>query len=271
MASDGSSISQPIHARKSLKSRLREGDKLYGLFLLSFSPDLAEIAALAGYDFIIVDLEHGAGGISDALNCIRAIEAGGCSAVLRVPDISQAWAKKALDLGPDGIMFPMVESGRSASEAVSFCRYRPDGVRGCAYSIVRDSKFGFDEAYLASYADKLLVMCQIESEEGVKNVNEIVAVDGMDCVMMGPRDLSASLGLLHDPGNPKVKSAMKTAETAVLASDPEKGGAYLAGMATAQDKAVDLRARGYHVVLGSADLSLFKKAAVDDVKGFKLL
>lgn len=105
----------------------------------------------------------------------------------------------------------------------------------------------------------------------MKNVNEIVAVDGMDCVMMGPRDLSASLGLLHDPGNPKVKSVMKTAETAVLASDPEKGGAYLAGMATAQDKAVDLQARGYHVVLGSADLSLFKKAAVDDVKGFKLL
>lgn len=110
---------------------------------------------------------------------------------------------------------------------------------------------------------------QIESEEGVKNVNEIVAVDGMDCVMMGPRDLSASLGLLHDPGNPKVKAAMIAAETAVLASDPAKGGAYLAGMATAQDTAKDLWSRGYHVVLGSADVSLFKKAAVDDVKANK--
>ncbi|KAL1222556.1 hypothetical protein V5N11_018925 [Cardamine amara subsp. amara] len=88
-------------------------------------------------------------------------------------------------------------------------------------------------------------MCQIESEEGVKNVDEIVALDGMDCVMMGPRDLSASLGLLQDPGNPKLKSVMSMAETAVLASDPAKGGAYLAGMATAQDKAVDLKARGY--------------------------
>ncbi|XP_023635008.1 uncharacterized protein LOC17880987 [Capsella rubella] len=257
-----------MESRKPLKSRLQEGEKLLGHFLLSFSPELAEIAARAGYDFIIVDLEHGAGGIREALHCMRAIEAAGCSTVLRIPDISQAWAKKALDLGPDGIMFPMVETGKSAAEAVSFCRYRPEGVRGCADSVVRDSSFGFDEKYLANYADKLFIMCQIESEEGVKNVNEIVAVDGMDCVMMGPRDLSASLGLLNDPGNPKLMSVMKVAETAVLASDPASGGAYLAGMATALDKSVDLKARGYHVVLGSTDVSLYKKAVVDEVHAF---
>ncbi|KAL1222557.1 hypothetical protein V5N11_018926 [Cardamine amara subsp. amara] len=114
-------------------------------------------------------------------------------------------------------------------------------------------------------------MCQIESEEGVKNVKDIVAVDGMDCVMMGPRDLSASLGLLHDPGNSKVKSILMKAETAVLASDPANGGAYLAGMATAQDKAADLKSRGYHMILGATDVPLFKKAVVDDVKSFKLL
>ncbi|KFK28964.1 hypothetical protein AALP_AA7G071400 [Arabis alpina] len=256
--------------KKSLKSRLREGEKLYGLFLLSFSPEIAEIAALGGYDFIIVDIEHGAGGIREALNCIRAIEAAGCSTVIRVPDISQAWTKKALDLGINGIMFPMVETGKSASDAVSYCRYRPDGVRGCAYGVVRDAKYGFNESYLANFDENLFVMCQIESEEGVRNVKEIVAVEGMDCVMMGPRDLSASLGLLQDPANPKVKSAMRTAETGVLGSDPANGGAYLAGMATAQDTAVDMSERGYHMVLGSADVSLFKKAVVDDVKRFKL-
>lgn len=158
-----SSPTSSTQTRKSLKSRLREGENLYGLFLLSLSPEIAEIAALSGYDFIIVDLEHGAGGIREAVNCIRAIEGAGCSAVVRVPDVTQAWAKKALDLGTAGIMFPMVENGRSASDAVSFCRYRPDGVRGCAYSVVRDSKFGFDEAYLANYVDNLLVMCQVRS------------------------------------------------------------------------------------------------------------
>jgi len=88
--------------------------------------------------------------------------------------------------------------------------------------------------------------------------------------LIGPRDLSASLGLLHDPGNPKVKSVMRVAETAVLGSDPANGGAYLAGMATAQDKAVDLKSRGYHMILGATDVPLFKKAVVDDVKSFKL-
>ncbi|CAA7037378.1 unnamed protein product [Microthlaspi erraticum] len=270
MASYGSSIPQPIHSRKPLKLRLRNGEKLYGLFFRSFSPDLAEIAALAGYDFVIIDMEHGAGGIPEALSCIRALGSTGCAAVVRVPEISEAWAKKALDLGVDGIMFPMVESGRSASEAVSFCRYPPHGVRGNAVGLVRDSKFGFDKAYLANFADKLFVMAQIESEEGVKNAKEIVAVDGVDCVMIGPRDLSASLGFIHDQSNPKVKSAMKTVEKAVLASEPANGGAYLAGIATPQNKVVDLRARGYQVVLGSADLNLFQKAVVDDVNNFKL-
>ncbi|XP_006414680.2 uncharacterized protein LOC18029316 [Eutrema salsugineum] len=256
-------------SQRSLKTRLREGENLYGLFLLSFSPEMAEVAAFAGYDFIVIDLEHGAGGIREALHCIRAVEAAGSSTVLRVPDNCQAWTKKALDLGPAGIMFPMIETGKAASDAVSYCRYRPKGLRGCAYTIVRDSKFGFDEEYLRSYSDQLLIMCQIESEEGVKNVKDIVAVDGMDCVMMGPRDLSASMGLLHDPGNPKVKSVMRTAETAVLASDPANGGAYLAGMATAEDKPVDLRLRGYHMILGATDVPLFKKAVVDDVRSFK--
>lgn len=147
--------------KRSLKSRLRQGESLYGLFLLSFSPEIAEIAAHGGYDFIVVDIEHGAGGIREALHCIRAIEAAGCSTVIRVPDISQTWTKKALDLGPDGIMFPMVETGKSASDAVSYCRYRPDGLRGCAYTVVRDSKYGFNDSYLTNFAENLFVMCQV--------------------------------------------------------------------------------------------------------------
>ncbi|XP_019057756.1 PREDICTED: uncharacterized protein LOC104815209 [Tarenaya hassleriana] len=263
-------VSSSLPPKKSLKSCLRDGETLYGLFLLSFSPEMAEIAALAGYDFIIVDMEHGPGGIREALTCMRAIEAAGAAVVLRVPDICPTWTKKALDLGPDGIMFPMTETGKAATDAVSYCRYRPEGVRGCAYTVVRDSKFGFDEGYLGKLTEKLLIMCQIESEKGVNNIKDIIRVDGMDCVMIGPRDLSASLGLLHDPGNHKVKETMKRAEWAVLASNPANGGAYLAGMATAHDKAADLRSRGYHMVLGAADISLFKQAVVEDVKRFRL-
>ncbi|ESQ54930.1 hypothetical protein EUTSA_v10027122mg, partial [Eutrema salsugineum] len=254
-----------------LKTRLKNGEKLKGMLLFSASPTLAEIASLAGYDFVVVDLEHGPADFSAALACIGATEVCGGKTVIRLPEISAACAKKALDLGPDGIMFPKVETGKAAAEAVSFCSYPPHGVRGCAYTLVRDSKFGFNKRYLEDYRDNRLIMCQVETVKGLRNINEIMAVDGMDCITTGPRDLSASIGLLHDQGNWKVKDVLTQLEKAVLDSDPANGGAFLAGMATAQDKAIDLKNRGYHMVLSGSDISLFCKAVIDDIKAFDLI
>lgn len=105
----------------SLKSRLRNNETLYGLYLLFFSPTLAEISGLAGYDSVVVDMEHGPGGISDALACLRALGAMGTPAILRLPESCPTWAKKALDLGPQGILFPMIESPEDANKAVPYC------------------------------------------------------------------------------------------------------------------------------------------------------
>ncbi|KAK7407665.1 hypothetical protein VNO78_09663 [Psophocarpus tetragonolobus] len=255
-----------------LKSRLRNGETLYGLFLLSFSPTLAEIAGLAGYDFVVVDMEHGPGGIHHALPCLHALAAANTAAILRVPESSAAWAKKALDLGPQGLMFPMIDSAESAQNAVSYCRFPPSGLRGAAHPIVRASKYGIDEGYLGNYLDELLVMCQVESEEGVGNAGEIAAVDGVDCVQMGPLDLSASLGYLWDPGNKRVKEVLREAENKVLESrnDDVEAGAFLAGFATLYDAPGDMKSRGYHMVSGAVDVGLFRSAAVEDVLRFKI-
>ncbi|XP_050377353.1 uncharacterized protein LOC126794635 [Argentina anserina] len=254
---------------QTLKSRLQNGDTLYGLFLLSFSPTLAEIAGLSGYDFVVVDMEHGPGGISEALSCLRALAATQTPAIIRLPETSPAWAKKALDLGPQGIMFPMIESSKEAEKAVSYCRFPPAGIRGSAHTVVRASRYGIDEGYLSNYEDQLLIMCQVESEEGVKRAEEIAAVEGVDCVQMGPLDLSASMGYLWDPGNKKVRKALKAAEKAVLGSDPLVGGAYLGGFAMPHDGPQELRTRGYHVVSGSVDVGLFRSAVVEDVRRFR--
>ncbi|KAI4313752.1 hypothetical protein L6164_026707 [Bauhinia variegata] len=250
---------------RNLKSRLKNGETLYGMFLLSFSPTIAEIAGLAGYDFLVVDMEHGHGGVSDALPCLHAIAAAGAAAIIRVPETCPTWAKKALDLGPQGIMFPMIESSKDAKKAVSYCRFPPEGIRGSAHPIVRASAYGIDEGYLGNYKDELLIMCQIESGEGVKKVDEIASVDGVDCIQMGPLDLSASLGYLWDPGNKKVKEAMRAAEQGVLNS----GAAYLAGFALPHDGPLDMKSRGYKMVSGTVDLGLFRSAVVDDVNRFK--
>lgn len=267
------SPSSAISSRQTLKSRLRNGETLYGLFLLSFSPTLAEIAGLAGYDFLVVDMEHGPGGISEALHCLRVLAGTGTPAILRLPESCPTWAKKALDLGPQGIMFPMIESPEAAKKAVSYCRFPPAGVRGSAHPVVRASNYGIDEGYLSNYEDELLIMCQVESVEGVEKAEEIAAVDGVDCVQMGPLDLSASMGYLWDPGNKKVREMMRVAEEAVLqGSKPpgSGGGAYLAGFAMPHDGPESMRSRGYHMVSGAVDVGLFRSAAVEDVKRFKM-
>ncbi|KAF6136215.1 hypothetical protein GIB67_036893 [Kingdonia uniflora] len=267
----------PDTSPKTLKTRLAQGETLYGLFLLSFSPTLAEIAGLAGYDFVVVDMEHGYGGISDALSCLHALAATATPAILRVPESSATWAKKALDLGPQGIMFPMIDNAKLAKKAVSYCRFPPSGVRGSAHTVVRASNYGLNNGYLSNYEEELLIMCQVESEEGVKKIEEIAVVDGVDCIQMGPLDLSASLGYLWDPGNKKVKEVMRAAEKGVLGTTKKKkhggeggSGAYLAGFAMPHDSPDQLRTRGYHMVSGAVDLGLFRTAAVEDVKRFQL-
>ncbi|KAK4423123.1 4-hydroxy-2-oxovalerate aldolase [Sesamum alatum] len=253
-------------SHQSLKSRLKNGEALYGIFLLTFSPTIAEIAGLAGYDFAVVDMEHGHGGISDALPCLHALAATNTAAILRVPESSATWAKKALDLGPQGIMFPMIDGPKSARKAVSYCRFPPNGVRGSAHTIVRASAYGINEGYLSNYEEELLIMCQVESEDGAKKIEEIASVDGVDCIQMGPLDLSASMGYLWDPGHKKVREVMRGAEKAVL----KGGGAYLSGFVMPHDGAEELRRRGYRMVAGAADVGLFRSAAVEDVKKFKM-
>uniref|UniRef100_A0ACD5XUH7 Uncharacterized protein n=1 Tax=Avena sativa TaxID=4498 RepID=A0ACD5XUH7_AVESA len=259
----------------SLKSRLAAGDTLYGLFLLSFSPTLAEIAALAGYDYVVVDMEHGPGGITEALACLRALDAARTPAVLRLPEACPVWAKKALDLGPAGLMLPAVESPAAAAEAISYCRYPPRGVRGAAYPIVRASAYGLDDSYVSRCEDDTLIMCQVETAAGIAEVDAIAAVEGVDVVQMGPLDLSASMGYLWDPGNRKVRATLREAEKKVLEARkkkdaaPETNAAYLGGFAMPNDPPEQLKLRGYNMVAGAVDIGLFRKAALENVKRFK--
>lgn len=239
------------------------------------SPTLAELAALAGYDYVVVDMEHGPGGVPEALACLRALDAARTPAVIRLPEAGPIWAKKALDLGPAGLMVPAVESPAAAAAAVSHCRYPPRGVRGAAHPIVRASAYGLDDSYLSRCEDETLIICQVETAAGIAEVDAIAAVDGVDVVQMGPLDLSASMGYLWDPGNRKVRARLREAEKKVLdarkknvtASDGNV--AYLGGFAMPNDPAEQLKLRGYHMVSGAVDIGMFRKAALEDVKRFK--
>ncbi|KAF6139251.1 hypothetical protein GIB67_001669 [Kingdonia uniflora] len=112
--------------------------------------------------------------IYPAFPCLHALSATSTPAILRIPGSSATWAKKALDLGPQGIMLPMIK------KAVSYCRFPPAGVHGSAYAVVRASNYGLNYGHLSNYEEELLIMCQVESEEGMKKIEEIVAGDGVD-------------------------------------------------------------------------------------------
>ncbi|KAG6557494.1 hypothetical protein Mapa_000767 [Marchantia paleacea] len=258
-----SSVIEKSDYAPSLKSRLLAGEKLYGAFSLSFSNVVAEILGWAGYDFVVVDMEHGPGDTFAALPVLQALAATNTSAVIRLPVNDPALVKKALDLGPAGIMFPMIENAEEARRAVAACRYPPFGIRGAAHPLVRASRYGLNACYLDSCEQDLLVMCQVETEAAVNRIPEIAGVEGVDCIQMGPLDLKASIGLLRQPGEPGGLDLLKRAETAVFSCERK---VLLAGFTNPESSSEQLFERGYDIVSGAVDVALLRDAAVADLK-----
>jgi 2-keto-3-deoxy-L-rhamnonate aldolase RhmA len=177
--------------------RIRAGEPLSAGWVSLGHPRVAEIVALAGYDFVIVDVEHTPMSLETLDDVVRAIELRGVPTVVRVPWNDPVELKRVLDIGVAGVMIPMVETAAAAEEAVDAMTYPPDGVRGVAGS--RATSYGLEFAeYLERADDDLVAILQIETLPGVENAAEISRVEGVDSLFVGPSDLSASLGVAGD-------------------------------------------------------------------------
>ena len=178
-----------------LKRRLAAGGRALGCWLDMVSPLAAEIVALAGYDCVMIDHEHGPGSLMEAIGQIHAISGTSASPLMRVPWNDPVTIKRALDLGVEGLMIPAVSSAEEARAAVAACRYPPAGVRGAAYGAIRASRYGLDrDDYRERVNDNLLLICQIETLQGVEAIPDIARVPGVDVLFFGPYDLSGSAG-----------------------------------------------------------------------------
>lgn len=184
-----------------LRERVQRGDTLLGCFLSLGSPLTAEICGLAGFDWTLIDLEHGAGSEREALSQMQALAPTGAAAVVRVESTARQRAHRMLDLGAHGIMFPRVNTAEDARAAVAAMRYPPAGVRGVAFAN-RACGFGAHREYLATANHSLVTVVQIETAESVANVDEIAAVDGADVLFIGPSDLTQSLGIFGQFDDP---------------------------------------------------------------------
>jgi 2-dehydro-3-deoxyglucarate aldolase/4-hydroxy-2-oxoheptanedioate aldolase len=176
----------------SFRQRLQNDEVLLGTFLTLPSPEIAEMIAACGFDWLFMDGEHGPLSILDWQRQMQAV--GGRSAcVLRVPSASERDIKKALDIGADGVIVPIVNDADTARRAVAWSKYPPLGQRGVG--LARAHGYGRDfAAYMERANDDIAVIVQAEHVDAVRNIDDIAAVDGIDAVFIGPYDLSASMG-----------------------------------------------------------------------------
>jgi 4-hydroxy-2-oxoheptanedioate aldolase len=247
-----------------LKRRLRAGEVSLGCWLGLGSPAVAEVLAMAGYDFVMIDHEHGQGTLADGLATLRAVQQTRCTALMRVPSNDPVYVKRALDLGVEGIMVPSIDTPEQALAAVDACHYPPRGVRGAAYGIVRAAGYGTAPGYLEGAGDELLVLLQIESLRAVEALPEIAAVPGIDGLFLGPYDLSGSIGKLGRFDDPEVRALVDRAERAIL----DSGLAY-ASLPSPARSAADLKAAGCRLIASAADVVLLREGARADLAALR--
>src|SRR6201991_4013730 len=180
-----------------LAAAVRAGTPTLGTFIGGASPVAAEVCAAAGVDWVLLDLEHGAGGEEQVRDVVPAAGSYGVPTVVRVESAARIRIGRVLDLGAAGVMLPRLNTADEVREAVRHLRYPPDGDRGVA-TYNRACRFGLDPGALDRAAGEVLGIVQIESGRAVDDADKIAAIDGVDVLFVGPRDLSHDLGV---PGN----------------------------------------------------------------------
>lgn len=181
-----------------------------GPFSKSSDPSIIECIGLAGFDFIIIDLEHGPNTIESAQNLIRTALLNEMTPIVRVSENNESSISKALDIGAQGVQVPQINNKEDAIKAATAAKFSPLGKRGvCRY--VRAAGFSSKDKtlYFEESNQNTLVILQIEGKEGIKNLDSILDVNGIDIIFMGPYDLSQSLGVPGQTNHPKVINAMK--------------------------------------------------------------
>lgn len=181
--------------------------QLSGTLLSISAPQVAEIISDSGFDWVLIDMEHSAISLESVQNALQ-IMGDKILKIVRVPGNDEIWIKRVLDTGCDGILVPMVNSAAEALKVVQRSKYPPDGRRSVGLSRAHSFGPGFT-SYVENANSDLLIMIQIEHRDAVKNIDEILKVQGIDSIFIGPYDLSASMGLTGQIDHPDVKAAIK--------------------------------------------------------------
>lgn len=234
---------------------IREGRPQIGLWVSLSSNYAAEVVASAGFDWLLVDMEHAPNDMATVLGQLQAIAPHGSTAIVRPPWNDTVMVKRLLDVGAQGLLFPMVQSVQEAQSAVAACRYPPHGVRGVAGSI-RANNFGRITDYYARADDQTAVIVQAETRSAVAQALEIGQVDGVDGVFFGPADIAADMGLLGKHMSDEVWDLILPAARRLM-----NAGIPVGTLVTDPAFAEKLLAEGFTFVACGTDTNLLAKGA----------
>jgi 2-dehydro-3-deoxyglucarate aldolase/4-hydroxy-2-oxoheptanedioate aldolase len=242
----------------SFKARLRRREPLVGTLLTLPSPEVAEICARAGFDWLFVDMEHGLLDFAAVQRMIQA--AGSCPCIVRVPMNEPIWIAKALDTGAAGVICPHISTAEEARQAMRAGRYPPAGTR--SIGVARAQGFGTRvQDSVDSDNDAVVLVPQAEHIDAARHIGEIVAVPGVDAIFIGPFDLSASMGKPGHIGDVAVQAAIGTIRDACAAAG------IASGIFTVDTESARKAIReGYSLVCVATDTLLFTRAAAELVR-----
>lgn len=247
-----------------VREKLRAGDAVIGAFLGLGSPNVAELMACSGYDWLVVETEHNGLDSAQIEHVLMALNGCDCIPIVRVPSADPIFIQKALDVGGMGILAPMVRTAAEARAIVSATRYPPQGRRG--FGPLRASRYTFDYPdYFANANDNILVALILETKEALDNLAEIAAVPGIDALVLGLFDLCLSLGL--DPMQQPFAEVDRAIEQA-LAVCQKQGTAIGIGVGSPEELR-QRHAQGFTFLTYGTDYMLLGAAARAGIDAFR--
>ena len=242
---------------------LRDDTPPLGTWIMSASPIIAEAMGHAGFDWVLVDMEHSPLDVAQTAAMLQALSGTPSEVVLRVPWNDAVMVKRVMDAGARSLMFPYIQSLDEARAAVAATRYPPQGTRGVA-AMHRASRFGTAPDYLARANDQVAVVLQLETPEAVALLPQVAALDGVDAIFIGPGDLSASMGHMGQIGHPEVQDALRGAAEAAREVGIACG--IVGGTPAMVHDYIDM---GYSYVAIASDLALLMTAAREAAAGVR--
>lgn len=191
------------------RKKIQAGSAVYGPFMKTEDPMFVEIVGYSGFDFVILDMEHGPVSLQQQQNNIRAAVSSNLLPIVRVKDTNENTIGSVLDIGACGIQVPHINNAEQAREAVTFSKFYPQGMRGVCRFVRAANYSSMDRNQFFKEANESLVILQLEGKEAIQNLNEIMSIDGIDILFIGPYDLSQSLGVPGEVDNPIVVEKVK--------------------------------------------------------------